>query len=90
MIIELLLNALYNIFKILTTPIKIPPMPEQASQYIEQFFDYIEMGAGILANYTPLGYLLTLFGVVIAVDIGIKLYHFVMWIIRKIPMAGIS
>ena len=90
MIIELLLNALYNIFKVLTLPINIPPMPEQASQYIEQFFDYIEMGAGILANYTPLGYLLTLFGVVIAVDIGIKLYHFVMWILRKIPMLGMS
>lgn len=90
MIIELLLNALYNIFKVLTLPINIPQMPEQANQYIQQFFDYIEMGAGILANYTPLGYLLTLFGVVIAVDIGIKLYHFVMWILRKIPMLGMS
>lgn len=90
MIIELLLDVLYNVFKLLTTPINIPPMPEEALDYINQFFDYLTMGAGILANYTPFGYLMILLGVIIAVDIGILLYHFVMWIIRKIPMAGMS
>lgn len=90
MIIELLLDALYSVFKVLTTPINIPQMPMETEQYIAQFFDYLEMGAGILANYSPFGYLMVLFGVLIAVDIGIMLYHFVMWIIRKIPLAGIS
>lgn len=90
MIIELLLEALYGVFKVLTLPIKIPMFPEQATTYIEQFFDYLEMGAGILANYTPFSYLMILFGVLIAVDVGIMLYHFVMWILRKIPMAGMS
>lgn len=90
MIIEMLLNALYGVFKVLTTPINIPDFPEQGLEYVNQFFDYLEMGAGILANYTPLGYLMILFGVLIAVDVGILLYHFVMWIIRKIPMLGMS
>lgn len=90
MIIEMLLSALYNIFKVLTLPINIPDFPPEATTYIEQFFSYLEMGAGILANYTPFAYLMVLFGVLIAVDIGIMLYHFVMWIIRKIPMAGMS
>lgn len=90
MIIEMFLNALYNIFKLFTTPINIPDFPPQATEYIEQFFNYIEMGAGILANYSPFGYLMILFGVLIAVDIGIMVYHFVMWIIRKIPLAGMS
>lgn len=90
MIIQLLLEALFNVFKVLTLPINIPQMPEEAMEYITQFFDYLVMGAGILANYAPFGYLMILFGVLIAVDIGIMLYHFVMWIIRKIPMAGMS
>lgn len=90
MIIELLLEALYGVFNVLTLPINIPPVPEEAMEYITQFFDYLVMGAGILANYTPFGYLMALFGVIIAVDVGLMLYHFVMWIIRKIPLAGMS
>lgn len=90
MIIELLLEALYNVFALLTTPINIPDMPPEAMEYITQFFDYLTMGAGLLANWTPFAYLMVLLGVIIAVDVGILLYHFVMWIIRKIPMAGMS
>lgn len=90
MIIELLLDCIYGLFSLLTAVIKIPQMPTEATTYITQFFDYLEAGAGILANYTPLGYIMILFGVVLAVDVGIKLYHFVMWILKKIPMLGIS
>ena len=90
MIIKLLLDALYGVFKILTIPINIPALPQAAKDYISQFFEYLSAGAGILANYTPFSYLMVLLGVIIAVDVGIMLYHFVMWIIRKIPMAGMS
>ena len=90
MIIELLLDALYGIFSILTLPINIPQMPPEALTTLSSFFSYLETGASLLANYTHFGYLMTLFGVIIAVDIGIKLYHFVMWVIRKIPMVSIS
>lgn len=90
MIIKLLLDALYSVFELLTTPINIPDMPVEALNYIDQFFGYLTTGAGILANYTPFTYLMILFGVLLAVDAGILIYHFVMWIIRKIPMAGMS
>lgn len=90
MIIELLLDMLYGIFSLLTAPISIPQLPNTVQTYLTQFFDYLEMGAGILANYTHFGYIMSLFGIIIAVDIGIKLYHFVMWILKKIPMLSIS
>lgn len=90
MIIELLLNALYGVFSVLTLPINIPDFPTEALTYIEQFFSYLESGASILANFTPFSYLMILFSVLISVDVGIMLYHFVMWIIKKIPMAGMS
>ena len=90
MIIELLLDAVYNIFSFMTSPISIPSLPTEVHNYITSFFEYLEMGAGILANYTPFSYLMVLFGCIIAIDVGIKVYHFIMWVIKKIPMLGMS
>lgn len=89
MIIQLLLQLIYTIFDKLLI-LNIPQLPEQVQTYINSFFDYLVSGASILANYTPLSYLLVLFGVVLAVDIGINVYKFVMWILKKIPMIGVS
>ena len=90
MIIEMLLDALYGVFKLLTTPINIPSLPDNVQSFLNQAFEYISAGVGILANYTDFGYLVTLLGIIIGIDVGIALYHFVMWVIRKIPMAGMS
>lgn len=89
MIIELLLDAIYNILSLLFV-FKLPALPADVTGYIENIFDYMVTGAGILANYTPLGYLMILFGVILAIDAGLVIYNLVMWIIRKIPMLGIS
>lgn len=89
MILESLMTIVYNVIDKLMI-LHIPALPDGVMGYIDTAFDYMATGAGILANYTPLGYLLTLFGVLLAVDVAIVLYHLVMWILRKIPMAGIS
>lgn len=89
MIVELLLTAIYKILDTLLI-LNIPSLPANVQGYIDTMFDYLVAGAGILANYTPFGYLLVLFGVLLAVDAGIMIYHFVMWIIRKIPVLGIQ
>lgn len=89
MIIESIMTVLKNVLNLLLV-INIPELPEQVMEYVNTFFDYMASGGGIVANYTPLGYLLVLLGVLIAVDVGIMVYHFVMWIIRKIPMVSMS
>lgn len=89
MIIEMLLNAIYNIMSVLLI-LDIPQMPETVNGYIETAFEYIVAGGGLLANYVPLPYLIVLFGILLAVDAGILVYHFVMWILKKIPMLGLS
>lgn len=89
MIIELLLGLLYKVLDLLLI-FKIPQLPSQVTSYVDTLFGYLETGASILSNYTPLTYLLTLFGIFVAVDAAILIYHFVMWIIRKIPMLGMS
>lgn len=89
MIIELLLDAIYGIMSTLMV-LEIPSLPDEVHAFITDAFTYITSGAGILANYTPLGYLMMLFGVLLAIDAGILVYHFIMWIIKKIPMLGIE
>lgn len=89
MIIEMLLTGIYNILDFLLI-LNIPALPDSVHGYVDTLFDYIVAGAGVLANYTPFEYLLVLFGVLLAVDAGIMIYHFVMWVIRKIPMVSVS
>lgn len=89
MIIELLMNVIYNLLSKLMV-FQIPKLPTEVYGYIDQAFGYIEAGAGLLANYVPLGYFMVLFGLILAIDAGILIYHFVLWILKKIPMAGIS
>lgn len=89
MIIELLLTLLKGLLSILLV-FKIPQLPENVTGYIDTLFGYLETGASILSNYTPLSYLLTLFGLILAVDAGILIYKFVMWILRKIPILNIK
>lgn len=89
MIIQSLMHLLYSVLDNLLI-LNIPSLPTSALEYITTLFDYLVVGAGLLNNYLPLGYFLVLFGVLLAVDAGIMIYHFVMWILRKIPVASIS
>lgn len=89
MIINGLLNVIYSVLDFLLI-FSIPELPSQAQGYIDTLFDYMVGATGIVANYTPLGYLLILFGIIVTVDVAILLYKLVMWILRKIPLAGIS
>ena len=90
MIIETLMNVVYVLFELLTMPISIPGLPEGVRDVIAGALDYISVGVALLANYCDVGYLVTLFGLILAVDAGMLIYKLVMWIIKKIPMIGIQ
>lgn len=90
MIIKALLDLLYGVFALLTTPINIPELPEQAISSISAVTQYLITGISIIGVYVDIQYLWTLFLLVISVDVGIGVYKFVMFIIRKIPMLGIK
>lgn len=90
MIIEKLLELVIKIFGLLTSAIDIPALPDDVSDILNTVLEYLNTGVQLLACYTNLKYLLVLFGIIVAVDVGISVYHFVMWILRKIPMLGIS
>lgn len=90
MIINALLDVVYTLMSLLTAPISIPGMPEEVQVFVYKALEYIAMGIKLLANYTDLNYLFMLFGVIVAIDAGLLIYKFAMWIIKKIPMLGIS
>lgn len=90
MILELLLDMLYGIFSLLTTPINIPAFPEEVSEMLSVIFDYIVTGIKICNVFIPMYYFGILFGIILAIDAGIAIYKFVMWVLKKIPMLGIS
>lgn len=90
MIIKALIELIIGVFRVLTLPISIPSMPDGVKEFIATALDYMTTGIAVLSNYCDINYLLVLFGVVIAVDVGISLYRLVMWVLRKIPMLGIE
>lgn len=90
MIIEALLNVVYAIFSLLTTPIDIPDLPAEVSQVVTSAIEYVGTGIAVLSNYVHLPYLLTLFGVVVAIEAGVLIYKLVMFFLKKIPMLGIE
>lgn len=90
MVIEALMNLLLKLFSVLTSAINIPALPEQVNTFMAEALGYIRTGVQLLGCFTNIEYLLILFGLIIAIDVGIAVYHFVMWVLKKIPMLGIS
>lgn len=90
MIIEGLLSLLLAVFRVLTLPISIPFMPDTVKTFLATALDYMTSGAVFIAQFFDMEYLLTLFSLVIIVEVGIALYHGVMWLIKKIPMLDIK
>lgn len=90
MIIKGLLDLFYQFVSLLTKPINIPQLSDDIINTFNTFTDYLVNGVHILANYTHIRYLMGLLGIIIAVDIGVALYEFVIFILKKIPFIGIS
>lgn len=90
MILEALMGLMYGLLDWLTAPFNIPLLPQEISVVLQTVLDYLQVGFGILANYTHLDYLFVLYGIVLAFDGGLLAYKFVMWVLRKIPVLGIK
>jgi hypothetical protein len=90
MIIEALINLVYSIFSLLTSGVKVPPLPDEVLDILGQFFDYISTGMSILNNFVHLPYLLVLFGIIVTLEVVLHIYYFVLWVLKKIPFLGME
>lgn len=91
MIIESICNLFIKFFTGLLKFINIPQIPQDVLASVNSTIDTIlERGAELLDLFLPFNIAKVLLLIVLAIEAGTEIYHFVMWVIRKIPMAGIS
>ncbi len=90
MLVESLFNLVYLLFNALTVVIEIPAMPLKVTEVLGVLVEYVSTGIAILGNYLDMSYLLVLFTAIAVVDTAVVSYKIIMWILRKIPILGIS
>lgn len=91
MIIKGLLSLIFSLLSLLLTPIpNLPEFPPEVESIISQVSSYISAGMGIINAYTygnVIGIMITL---TLALWAFYELYIFVMWLLKKVPLAGVE
>lgn len=90
LIIESIFNFFLSLFSKLTSGIDLPDFPPDVEYYLEEAFELMQEGIYILNNVMDMPYFLTLVFISISIDIGIRLYNFIMWVLNKIPALDID
>lgn len=90
MIINSLMQLVYKLLSLVLTPLDIDGFPEGTQESVNNFFDIIFNSSESVIGLLIPSFTFILIGIIIAVEVGIHLYHFVMWVLKKIPMLGIE
>lgn len=88
--INLLMDFVYAIMYVVTGPIGSVRLPPEVLQYVTVALDYMAEGAVVLSQFVDMGYLLVLWMIVLEIDLGILTFRALMWVLRKIPLLGMS
>ncbi len=89
MIIEALLNGIYNILDGILSNLSIPDIPVEMEDSIVEFLGYLSYAENLIAFVLPINLnpYFTIFFAIFGFTYG---YPVIMWILRKIPMLGIQ
>lgn len=91
MIVESIFNLFVKFFTSVMDIINIPEIPQDVVNNISDFFsDIFQLGMQLISLVLPFDYAKFLLEIFITIEIVLHSYHFVMWIIRKIPVASIE
>ena len=91
MIVESLLNAIFSLFESVFSVINIPGMPDGMSEQVVSFFsDTLNYAGSLISLFIPWSQVKVFFPILIVILSSEEIYHLVMWVLRKIPMLGIS
>lgn len=91
----MIVTSLCNlIILLITTPLKplhISQIPDDVLSSVNEHIDLmITYASSMLDLVFPYDVAKVLITIVVAIELGIGVYHFVMWVVKKIPMLGIS
>ena len=78
-----IINAILNLLDVL------PQFPESLVSHLNAFFDLLFDNLTVLGFFVPVTTLKVLIPLLLVVLNFERLYTFVMWVLRKIPMLGI-
>lgn len=90
MIFKAIIDALVSVIKVALSFINLPQVPEKITEGVDWLFDQLVSAArviGFFIRWETVLILLPLLLLVINLD---KVYNFIMWVLRKIPMLGIK
>lgn len=90
MIIEAITTAFKTVLQTILGFIHIPGMPVEFTAAIDNFFDLIFQNVGLLGLVVHWNTVKIGLPILIAVANLDKIYDGIIWIIKKIPMAGMS
>lgn len=91
MIIEGLMNLICKLIMTLLSVIHIPDISAADKQSLFDFVNTILDSANSLIDlFLPYTLAKSLLLIVIGIELAIDIYKVVMWVIRKIPVAGMS
>ena len=92
MLTEALINAGMFLFDVILNFLDLlPDMPEEVVTVLDEFFDLIFTNGWSIACFViPMDFALMLLPLVILVANFERVYHLIMWVLRKIPMLGIK
>lgn len=85
-----LFEMIFLFLSFLLQDLTIMSLPESIGEFFTLSFTYLEDGLGILNVYFDLSYLFMLLGCVLVVDIFLRGWAIILWILRKIPLLNIS
>lgn len=90
MLVQGVLNLIAGLFRLLLLPLRLAQMPQSVSDVVQDVIGYLIQGVAILQAYTHFSFLFLLFSFCLAVEALYLGYHFVLWVLRKIPFFGID
>lgn len=88
MIIESLMNLIYNIFDPIISSFNIPKFSDAVRVILDTIIGYFDVGLKILKAYINWDLAVTLFNMCLFAFAGYELLRLVFFILRKVPMFG--
>lgn len=90
MVLFIIIAAFIALIVLYVMSIEFPSIAPQLSSALDAIIYYLGQAMDIVWLFVPKTITITLMSLAIAVEVIVMGYKFIMWILRKIPVAGID
>lgn len=90
MLIETILNAIQRVFFSLFGSVNLSPLPESIVNALRFIGDMLNYAQNMISLFIPWTLVKVGLPIILAIELFVIGYQLVIWVIRKIPMAGMS